>query len=66
MGSQYHPSSMSSSPNTLNLKLHAKQWVARQTRATEVLYGGAAGGGPPQHEAVEPLACAMLALLEAL
>jgi len=28
--------------------LHPKQWVARDTRATEVLYGGANGsGGPP-------------------
>lgn len=34
---------MSASP--LNLNLHYKQGVALQTHATEVLYGGAAGGG---------------------
>ena len=35
----------STSPSALNLTLHPKQAVAFQTRATEVLYGGAAGGG---------------------
>ena len=30
----------------LNLRLHPKQALALKTRATEVLYGGAAGGGP--------------------
>ena len=30
---------------TIDIDLHAKQGVALQTRATEVLYGGAAGGG---------------------
>ena len=29
----------------LNLHLHPRQWEAFETRATEVLYGGAAGGG---------------------
>lgn len=29
----------------LNLELHEKQGVALQSRATEILYGGAAGGG---------------------
>lgn len=31
--------------DALNLHLHPKQWVAFETPATEVLYGGAAGGG---------------------
>jgi hypothetical protein len=31
----------------LNLQLHPKQLLALKTRATEMLYGGAAGGGPP-------------------
>lgn len=35
----------STSQDALNLKLHAKQWEAFETDATEVLYGGAAGGG---------------------
>ena len=35
----------SSSPGTLDLKLHPKQWVAFETPATELLYGGSAGGG---------------------
>jgi hypothetical protein len=35
----------STSPDALNLHLHPKQWVAFETVATEVLYGGAAGGG---------------------
>lgn len=30
---------------TIDIDLHAKQGVALQTRGTEVLYGGAAGGG---------------------
>ena len=29
----------------LKLRLHPKQWLAMETPATEVLYGGAAGGG---------------------
>ncbi len=35
---------MSNSPE-LNLSLHKKQTVAFQSKATEILYGGAAGGG---------------------
>jgi hypothetical protein len=35
----------STSAGALNLQLHPKQWVAFETPATEVLYGGAAGGG---------------------
>lgn len=35
----------STSPDALNLHLHPKQWVAFETLATEILYGGAAGGG---------------------
>jgi hypothetical protein len=34
-----------SSAAALNLHLHPKQWVAFETAATEILYGGAAGGG---------------------
>jgi Terminase large subunit, T4likevirus-type, N-terminal len=36
---------MSPNTNTLNLLLHDKQMVALETPATEILYGGAAGGG---------------------
>src|SRR4051812_48465016 len=40
------PSSPSSiSPSALNLHLHSKQALAFRTSATELLYGGAAGGG---------------------
>jgi hypothetical protein len=35
----------STSQAALDLHLHPKQWVAFETVATEVLYGGAAGGG---------------------
>lgn len=35
----------STSPDALNLHLHPRQWDAFETKATEVLYGGAAGGG---------------------
>lgn len=35
----------STSPDALNLHLHPKQWEAFETKATECLYGGAAGGG---------------------
>jgi hypothetical protein len=35
----------STSPDALNLHLHPRQWTAFETAATEVLYGGAAGGG---------------------
>ncbi len=35
----------STSQAELNLHLHPKQWVAFETLATEILYGGAAGGG---------------------
>ena len=35
--------------HTLNLRLHPKQVLALKTRATEMLYGGAAGSSPPQH-----------------
>jgi len=35
----------SSCPDALRLHLHPKQWAAFLTTATEVLYGGAAGGG---------------------
>jgi hypothetical protein len=35
----------STSPAALNVHLHAKQWIAFETDANEVLYGGAAGGG---------------------
>jgi hypothetical protein len=31
--------------NVLNLHFHPKQWSAYLSRATEILYGGAAGGG---------------------
>jgi hypothetical protein len=31
----------------LTIPLHPKQMLALRTRANEVLYGGAAGGGPP-------------------
>jgi hypothetical protein len=38
----------STSTAALNIHLHPKQGMARDTRATEVLYGGASGsGGPP-------------------
>lgn len=33
------------SDNELNIHFHPKQWTAFETTATEVLYGGAAGGG---------------------
>jgi hypothetical protein len=36
-----------SSMNGLDLRLHPKQAMTLDTDATEVLYGGAAGGGPP-------------------
>src|SRR3954470_5898767 len=40
------PSSQpSTSVDDLNLNLHPMQWQAFQSRATEMLYGGAAGGG---------------------
>jgi len=32
-------------PEALRIALHPKQWVAFGSAATEVLYGGAAGGG---------------------
>ena len=32
-------------PHALNLHLHPKQWGAFLSSATEILYGGAAGGG---------------------
>jgi hypothetical protein len=32
-------------PLALDLHLHPKQWLAFETQATEVLFGGAAGGG---------------------
>src|SRR6478736_2895340 len=35
----------SSMSGELNLDLHPKQWTAFQSEATEILYGGAAGGG---------------------
>lgn len=35
----------SAQPNELNLHLHEKQGVAYDSPATEILYGGAAGGG---------------------
>lgn len=35
----------STSPDALNLHLHPRQWQAFETKATECLYGGAAGGG---------------------
>lgn len=35
----------STSQDALNLHLHPRQWDAFETLATEVLYGGAAGGG---------------------
>lgn len=35
----------SSDPYSINLSLHEKQTIAYETLATEVLYGGAAGGG---------------------
>jgi hypothetical protein len=35
----------STSQDALNLHLHPKQWTAFETLATEILYGGAAGGG---------------------
>lgn len=34
----------STSPDALNLHLHPRQWAAFETKATEVLYGGASGG----------------------
>src|SRR5260370_36489749 len=34
-----------STAGQLNLNLHPKQWVAFESAATEILYGGAAGGG---------------------
>jgi hypothetical protein len=33
------------SSGSLDSHLHPKQWTALDTAATEVLYGGAAGGG---------------------
>lgn len=38
-------SQSSTSLDALNLHLHPRQWDAFETKATEVLYGGAAGGG---------------------
>jgi len=32
-------------PLALDLHMHPKQWIAFETKATEVLFGGAAGGG---------------------
>jgi hypothetical protein len=44
MGSQYHPSSTSTSPNTLNPKLHAKQRIdCYRCRITDPASGS---GGP--------------------
>jgi hypothetical protein len=36
------------SPYSLDFTLHPKQWVAYKSEATEILYGGAAGGGKSQ------------------
>ena len=41
----------SSTSGELNLDLHPKQWMAFESQATEILYGGAAGflGSIHQH-----------------
>src|SRR5215813_8724108 len=46
MGSQScRRSSSPAVPAALHLHLHPKQWTAFESVATEILYGGAAGGG---------------------
>jgi len=45
MGMFFNQLPPSSYPIPLHLSLHPKQKVAKNTSATEVLYGGAAGGG---------------------
>ena len=44
----------------------AEPLLALRTRAPGVLYGGAAGGGPPRHARRAARHCAMLISLEAL
>src|SRR5499427_9297636 len=54
MGSPSRRTLLSMSANTLNLKLHAKQWLARQTGATGMFYGGAAAAWSLTARAQQP------------
>jgi hypothetical protein len=45
MAAQSQVAPQLSSPAHLQIHLHPKQWVCLESQATEILYGGAAGGG---------------------
>jgi hypothetical protein len=45
--SSFSAAALVRSRNTLTFRLHPKQLVAFRSKATEILYRGAAGGGKP-------------------
>src|SRR2546425_4650668 len=45
------------SRNTLTFRLHPKQLIAFRSKATEILYRGAAGGGKPHLMRPPPAGC---------
>src|SRR6266446_8791930 len=55
--------------STLTFRLHPKQLVAFRSKATEILYRGAAAGGKPQHPSMHAAAisgCSVVAGLQVL
>jgi hypothetical protein len=53
--------------DTLTFRLHPKQLIAFRSKATEILYGGAAGGGNPHlMRAAAISGCSVIAGLQVL
>jgi hypothetical protein len=65
--SSFSAAALVRSRNTLTFRLHPKQLIAFRSKATEILYRGAAGGGKPHlMRAAAISGCSVIAGLQVL